>query len=365
MSPTTSSPLTESVQQTPSTSIDRIVDLESFSEYSSRKIAADAAACENAGAGGFWSVERLHDPFLPLAYASTTTSTIDLGTSITIALSRSPMTVAYSAHDLQALTGGRFILGLGPQHQSHLANRFSMPADRPLGRMREYVGALRAIWECWNEQRPLNFRGRFYTHTLMPPFVCPPPNPYGPPRIFMAAVGPKMAELAGEIADGVIAPPFATLRHLSEVLVPAVERGLRKSGRTRADFTIMCVPMTVIGDSVQDQETAAAKARLQLALHSSPADARAVFDLHGLGYLGERVTEIFISGSGDQPRRMQDLVTDEILDVFALTGRHDEVLNRAQERFAGIADRIAPVIYTASADDGAALVSALRASHLA
>ncbi|WP_406238385.1 TIGR03617 family F420-dependent LLM class oxidoreductase [Nocardia sp. NBC_01009] len=365
MSLTTSSTSAEPVRPSSKASIDRIVDLESFSEYSSEKIATDAAACESAGAGGFWSVERLHDPFLPLAYASTTTRTIDLGTSITIALSRSPMTVAYSAHDLQALTGGRFILGLGPQHQSHLANRFSMPADRPLGRMREYVGALRAIWDCWNTKRPLNFRGRFYTHTLMPPFVCPPPNPYGPPRIFMAAVGPKMAELAGEIADGVIAPPFATARHLSEVLVPAVERGLTKSGRTRDEFTIMGVPMTVMGDSVDDRETAAAKARLQLALHSSPADARAVFDLHGLGHLGERVTEIFISGTGDQPRQMQDLVTDEILDIFTLIGRHDEVLEKAQKRFAGIADRIAPVIYTAEPDDGAALTSALRASRLA
>ncbi|UFS98474.1 TIGR03617 family F420-dependent LLM class oxidoreductase [Nocardia huaxiensis] len=343
-------------------SIDRLIDPESFTEFSADTLAADAAACESAGAGGFWSVERLHDPFLPLAYAAAATTTIALGTSVTVALSRSPMTLAYAAHDLQALTKGRFILGLGPQHQSHVANRFSMPSDRPLGRMREYVGALRAIWKSWNTHRPLNFRGQFYTHTLMPPYVSPPPNPYGPPRIFLAAVGPKMAELAGEIADGVIAPPFSTVKHLTEVLLPAVERGLTRSGRTRADFTIMCLPMTIVGDSPLEQETAAASARLQLAFHSSPADARALFDLHGLAHLGDQVTEIFLSGAPDQPQRMQRLITDEILDLFTLTGRHDDILGKTRTRFAHIADRIAPVLYTAEPHHGQALTTALRAT---
>ncbi|WP_169815614.1 TIGR03617 family F420-dependent LLM class oxidoreductase [Nocardia inohanensis] len=344
--------------------IDRIIDLESFAEFSAAKIAADAAACEAAGARGFWTVERLHDPFLPLAFASTATTTIDLGTSVTVALSRSPMTVAYASHDLQALTGGRFILGLGPQHKSHVANRFSMPSDHPLGRMREFVGALRTIWKSWNTQRPLNFRGQFYTHTLMPPYVCPPPNPFGPPRIFMAAVGPKMAELAGEIADGVIAPPFSTVKFLSEILLPAVERGLARSGRTWDEFTVMCLPMTVVGASPSEQERASSSARLELALHSSPADARALFDLHGLGSLCDQVTEIFLSGAPDHAARMTALVTDEILDLFAVVGRHDEILDRAQHRFAGMANRVAPIIYTAAPDNGQALTSALRTARV-
>lgn len=244
---------------------------------------------------------------MPLIHAIAATSKIDLGTSVVVALARSAMTLAYAANDLQARARGRFTLGLGPQHASHLAHRFAMPSDRPVARMREFVAALSAIWSCWNHERPLDFRGEFYAHTLMTPYVSPPPNPFGPPRIFLAAVGPLMAELAGHVADGVIAPPFATPRHLAEVVLPAVERGLAAAGRPRGDFAVTCCPMVATGHDAHEQSRAVERARLQLAFLSSPADSRTVFDRHGLGHLGDEATDLASSTHPDKWRRMAAL----------------------------------------------------------
>src|SRR3954452_21489262 len=185
-----------------------------------------AQEAERVGYDGVWSAETSHDPFFPLLLAAEHTESIELGTGIAVAFARNPMTLANIGYDLQAFSGGRFMLGLGSQIKAHITRRFSMPWSHPAPRMRELILAMRAIWDAWNNGTKLEFRGDFYTHTLMTPFFDPGPNPFGAPKVFVAAVGERMTEAAGEVADGMIVHAFSTERYIREVTMPAVERGL-------------------------------------------------------------------------------------------------------------------------------------------
>ncbi|WP_151483794.1 TIGR03617 family F420-dependent LLM class oxidoreductase [Streptomyces albicerus] len=319
---------------------DALIDTRPFDDYPAGAAQA-AALCEEAGYGGFWSSEHYHDPFLALTHAAAATSTVDLGSCIAIALARSPMTLAYTANDLQRQSHGRLVLGLGPQHSSHIARRYSMPADRPARRMGEFVAALRAIWACWNHGTPLDFQGDFYTHTLMNPYLAPPANPFGAPRIFLAAVGPRMTELAGRIADGVIAPPFATRRYLEEVFLPAVHRGLAAADRPRSALTVMCCPHVVTGRTPDELAQTAALARAEIALHCSPLDNSVVYDLHGLTGLRDKVNELALAGDPSTWDRMGDLVDDTVLNTFAIVAKPGDVATALTRRFGDLVDRIA------------------------
>ncbi|MFP6661910.1 MAG: TIGR03617 family F420-dependent LLM class oxidoreductase, partial [Myxococcota bacterium] len=206
---------------------------------------ATAKRLEAAGVDAVYSFEGPHDPFFPLLLAAGETERVDLGTAIAIAFARNPMLCANIGNDLQQLTRGRFILGLGSQIKPHIEKRFSQPWSRPAARMREFVLAIQAIWRCWNEGEPLEFRGEFYTHTLMTPMFTPTNNPHGAPPVVLAAVGPKMTEVAGEVADGMLVHSFTTGRYLRDVTIPAIERGLAKSGRKRSDFQV-CYPVFVV-----------------------------------------------------------------------------------------------------------------------
>ena len=206
-----------------------------------------ARRLEEAGYAGAWTAETSHAPFLPHMVAAEHTERIELGTSIAVAFARNPMLLANLGHDLQRYSNGRFVLGLGTQIRPHITKRFSMEWSRPAARMREMISAIRAIWATWNDGEKLAFRGDFYTHTLMTPFFDPGPNECGPPKVFIAAVGPLMSEVAGEVCDGLICHAFSTERYLREVTIPAVERGLEKSGRTMDDFEIVGPGFVVTG----------------------------------------------------------------------------------------------------------------------
>ena len=169
----------------------------------------------------------------PLLLAAEHTERVQLTTAVVIAFARNPMTLAQSAYDLQLASRGRFNLGLGTQIKPHIEKRFSMQWSKPAARMRELVLAIRAIWARWHEGTKLDFHGDFYTHTLMTPFFDPGPNPYGVPRIFLGGVGPRMTEVAGEVADGFMVHPFSTEKFMRETTLPALERGLATSGRTQ------------------------------------------------------------------------------------------------------------------------------------
>ena len=218
-----------------------------------------ARELEALGYDGAFTFEGPHDPFLPLLLAAEHSERLQLSTAIAVAFARNPMTLAQTAFDLQSVSAGRFALGLGSQIKPHIEKRFSMPWSQPAARMRELVLAIRAIWTTWHDGTPLRFEGEFYRHTLMTPFFDPGPNPYGPPQIWLAGVGPAMTEVAGEVGDGFLVHPFSTERFIREVTIPALERGLATSGRTRAGFEISFPLMVVTGDT--DEAFAEGRAR--------------------------------------------------------------------------------------------------------
>lgn len=300
-----------------------------------------ATGCETGGYGTFWVSEQRHDPILALAAATGATTTVGLGTAIMVAFARTPMTVAGIAHDLTMLSSGRFTLGLGPQVPAHIAHRFSMPAGHSAARMREFVAALRAIWGCWNEDKPLHFRGDFYTHILMPPEFRPPPSPYGPPPVFLAAVGPRMAELAGEIADGMIIHTFTTRSYIADVLIPAMERGLARSGRPRDAFTVVNTPWTITGHTAAERSRSEATARRQIAFFGSTTAYQPVLRRHGLDSFGAALTELSLSGDPACWDQMTGLVDDTILDLFAVAAPLNDLGPALDHRFAGLIDRLA------------------------
>src|SRR4051794_8723333 len=229
-----------------------------------------ALRAERLGYDGWWALETKHDPFVGAAVAAERTERVQLGTQIAVAFARNPMTVAVQANDVQALSGGRFVLGLGSQIKPHITKRYSMEWSHPAPRMREFVLAVRAIWDTWANGTPLDFRGDFYTHTLMTPFFDPGPNPHGTPKIMMAAVGPLMTEAAGEVADGMFCHGFSTERYVREVTLPALERGAEKAGRTLDDFELSAPSMIVAADSDEELEAGVPEGGNQIGFQGPP-----------------------------------------------------------------------------------------------
>ena len=266
-----------------------------------------AREAEEAGYDGIWSAETSHDPFLPLLLAAQGTTDLQLGTGIAVAFARSPMNTAMMANDLQLASDGRFLLGLGSQIKPHITKRFSMPWSHPAARMREYILAMRAIWAAWHEGTPLDFRGDFYTHTLMTPFFDPGPNPHGPPKVFLAAVGELMTEVAGEVADGIICHGFTTERYLTEVTVPAIERGLAKAGRSASTFEISGPLFVVTGTDEREMAAAAEGTKQQIAFYGSTPSYRGVLELHGWGEVQDELNRLSkagpLEGHGRRHRR--------------------------------------------------------------
>jgi probable F420-dependent oxidoreductase len=318
-----------------------------------------AAQAERAGYDGFWVTEVTHDPFVALALAATATARIDLGTSIAVAFARNPMSTAVLADDLQALSAGRLQLGLGTQVKAHVTRRFGMPWSQPARRMREYVLALRAIWDTWYSGARLSFRGEFYSHTLMTPAFTPPSHPYGPPPVLLAAVGPAMTEVAGEVADGLVAHPFTTERYVREVTLPALRRGRSGAGRDLAGFTITGLPFVVTGRTDDELAEAARAVRSRIAFYASTPAYRAVLELHGWAELGDELHGLSRRGRWAE---MGERVPDEVLDAVAVVGRPAEAGAELAHRYGDVFSRIAvdaPYLLDPEVDDE--LAAAVRA----
>jgi probable F420-dependent oxidoreductase len=299
-------------------------------------IAQAAKTAEDLGYDGIWSAETGHDPFIPLAVAASTTERITLGTGIAVAFARNPMNLAMMANDLQGLSKGRFILGMGSQIKPHITKRYSMPWSHPAPRMRELILAIRAIWESWATDGTLAFRGEYYTHTLMTPFFNPGPNPYGNPKILLAAVGQLMTEVAGEVGDGLLAHGFTTERYLREVSIPALERGAAKAGKTRADLTVSYPGFVVTGESEADVAAATVAVKNQIAFYGSTPAYRPVLELHGWGDLQPELNTLSKRGEW---KKMGEMIDDEVLEAFAVVAPLDEVPGRLLERFGDLVDR--------------------------
>lgn len=294
---------------------------------------------EESGYDGCWTGEINHDPFLPMLLAAEHTSSIELGTSIAVAFARNPMTVAHLGWDLQTYSRGRFILGLGTQVQAHIEKRFGMPWSHPVRRMREFVAALREIWSCWQTGEKLRFEGEFYTHKLMTPMFTPEPSEHPVPKIFIAAVGESMTEMCGEVADGLLAHAFTTRRYLDEVTVPALSRGLSRSGRDRAAVQVSSPVFVVTGRDEGELATAAGAFRKQIAFYASTPAYRRVLDLHGWGDLQPDLRRLSLQGDWDA---MSALVDDEVLAAFAVVAPIDSVGPALAQRCSGVIDRVLP-----------------------
>lgn len=296
-----------------------------------------ARALEAAGYDGGLTAETSHDPVLPLLLAAEHTDRLQLGTGIAVAFARSPMTLAYTARDLQVYSRGRFLLGLGSQIKPHIEKRFSMPWSHPAARMREFVLAMRAIWACWDDGTKLVFQGEFYRHTLMTPFFTPGPNPYGPPKVFVAAVGERMTETLGEVADGMLVHPFTTERYIREVTVPALDRGAAKVGKTHEDVQLSLPVFIVTGRDEPEMVTAATAVRGQVAFYASTPAYRGVLELHGWG---EAQTELNALSKQGEWQKMADVIDDEMLRTFAVVAEPDAVPAAVLQRYDGLVDRV-------------------------
>jgi probable F420-dependent oxidoreductase len=298
---------------------------------------SDGQKAETSGYDAIWTTEINHEPFFPLLLAAERTERIELGTGIAVAFARNPMTLATAAWDLNAFSGGRLLLGLGSQIKPHIERRYSMPWGHPAPRMREFISALHAIWDCWQNGTPLDFQGEFYTHTLMTPFFNPGPSAVGAPAVLLAAVGEGMTRVAGEVADGMLVHGFTTERYLREVTLPIIAEGLAASGRGRADFQLSYPALVATGDTDVDMAAALAGTRKQIAFYGSTPAYRAILELHGWGDLQ---TELNSLSKQDRWDDMGRLIDDDVLNTFAVVGSPEEVPAELHRRFGDLVDRI-------------------------
>lgn len=322
--------------------------------------AAEAAReLEAMGYAGAMTAETGHDPFLPLLPAAQATDRIELMTGIAVAFARSPMTLAYTAHDLNAVSKGRFVLGLGSQIQPHIEKRFSMPWSSPAARMREFILAMRAIWNSWKTGERLAFRGKFYNHTLMTPFFTPTDTTYGAPRVFLAAVGPLMTEVAGEVSDGVIVHAFTTEKYLRETTLPAIERGLARAGRKRSEFEISYPMFVVTGTDERSMQQADVATRRQIAFYGSTPAYKGVLDSIGAGELQPRLNQLSKEGKWAE---MGTLIGDDTLREFAIVAEPHRIASEMRRRYGDVIDRTSAAYASLSRETRAGIVRELSAN---
>ena len=293
------------------------------------------ANLEHAGCDGFYFADLAHDALVSAAVASTGAARMAIGTSIALAFTRSPTALAYAAHDLNRACEGRFVLGLGPQVRPHIERRFGLAWGEPVKRMRETVLAMRAVWDCWQGGGALDFRGEIFSLSLMPPAFRPEPTAWGGPPVYLAAVGPKMAELAGEVADGLFVHAFATPDYVREQLLPAVERGLARSGRGREAFQIVYSAFIADATAAATPGAARAQARNSVAFYASTPDYRRVLEQHGLGDLQPRLRQMTREGAWE---RMAGEIGDDVLDLFCVGGSPGEIAAGLGTRWGGLVD---------------------------
>ncbi|MGW6460952.1 TIGR03617 family F420-dependent LLM class oxidoreductase [Streptomyces sp. NPDC055078] len=306
------------------------------------RVAASARRAEERGTDGLLAFETRYDPLIQLALAAGSTERIELATAVSVAFARTPMTLAISAYDVQRLSGGRLTIGLGSQIKPHITRRYGMPWSRPAARMREFASALRAIWHSWETGDTLDFRGDFYTHTLMTPMFDPGPVPSGPPRIWIAGVGPMMTAVAGEVADGLLCHSLTSTRYLREVTLPALNTARAKAeaaGERPAGPPpdVVCHVLVATGRTEEEYTASVAATRERLAFYASTPAYRPVLELHGWGALHEELHRLSTRGRWQE---MGGLIDDDVLSTFAITGEPAAAGRALRERFGGLCTRV-------------------------
>ncbi len=316
-----------------------------------------AMRLEQLGYDGLRVAELNHDPFLPLTQAAAATENIELVTSVAVAFSRNPMTMAQIAHDLNAFSKGRLVLGLGSQVRPHIERRFSMPWYKAARQMREFIEAMHAIFDCWYEGDRLEFVGEYYQHTLMPSTFRPENIEYDRPRINLSATGPLMTKVAAEVADGMIMHPFSSEKFIREVTLPAIEEGLARSDRTLDDFELDYAPIIASGTDEESMERAIATARDRIAFYGSTEAYRPVLEAHGWG---ELQTELNVLNKRQQQAEMASLVSNEVLHTIAIVGSPDEIVAEMKQRFGDVIGRTGLQIPGLVEDELVGLMADLR-----
>ena len=307
-----------------------------------KDVPAIAKAAEAIGFDALWTQETQHDPFLPCTLIAEHTARLNFGTAIAVSFARSPANLAYTAWDLAAQSGGRFILGLGTQVKAHIERRFGQPwPESPVKKLREQIEVIRAFWDCWQNGTKLNYRGEYYKVTLMSPFFQPSPLHPSPAGrgdggeglipIYIAGVNTGLARLAGELCEGFHAHPFNSPRYLREVILPAIEEGAKKTNRKREDASVSVTAF--IATSPEEMNFA----RAQVAFYASTPSYRPVMDLHGWGGVAETLSAHAAKGEWAE---MPMLITDEMLSEFCLVTEEAKLADDLKKRYEGIADRL-------------------------
>ena len=300
--------------------------------------AEEAKRLASLGYDGLYTLEGSADPFLPLVLAAEHAPGMDIATGIAVAFPRNPVHLATQAWDLQRFSEGRFLLGIGSQVKAHIEKRFGIAFDPPAARMREYIQALKAIFSCWQDGLPLAYAGRFYRHTLMTPMFNPGPNPFGVPPVLLGALGPRMTEVAGEVADGLIVHPFNNTTFLREQALPAVARGLAHSGRARNTFTLQINAMVITGEN--DKQRAAARAAVRGLLGFYASTPAYLPPMAAVGYeaLQPELNRLSKEGAWEV---LGERIDDEFLEAFTTNAHPGDIASALLARYGDIADRLA------------------------
>jgi probable F420-dependent oxidoreductase len=325
-----------------------------------RAVADDASRAEALGYDGIITEETKDDPYIVMALAAQATGRVSLATAVAVAFPRSPTVTATTAWTLQRLSGGRFTLGLGSQVKGHIERRFGMSWSAAGPWLREYVEALRAIWDCWQNGAKLDFRGEHYKLNLMVPLFTPAPIEHPHIPVELAAVNPDMCQVAGEVADGIRAHPIATPRYIAETMLPAVQRGAAKAGRDLSGFTMCVMPLVAIAPDRVGLDARIAEIRARVAFYASTPAYLVAFESEGYGEVARNLQQLSRAQRWDE---MAALVDDGMLDTYAVTGTHDEIAAKLRARYKDVATAIEFAIPLADKADEARLreiMTALR-----
>lgn len=317
-----------------------------------REFAAGARLAEEVGLDAVLVEETKDDPFQLLALGASTTSRIQLGTSVAIAFPRSPTVTAMSAWSLQKLSGGRFLLGLGTQVRAHVQRRYGLRWSPPAPWMRDYVGAVRAVWKCWQDGTPLDYHSEHYAIDLMVPLFNPGPIEHPDIPIHVSGIGPHMCAMAGEVADGLRLHPVCTPRYIDEAVLPAVEHGATRGGRDRDEVEICMKPLVGTAPDGSSLDRVAATVRERVAFYLSTPSYRRTFELHGWGDTAVRASQL---SRQQRWNELAALVDDEMLHTVAAIGTFDEIAGVLKDRYSGRVDRIEFSIPVNTPDEAARL----------
>jgi probable F420-dependent oxidoreductase len=315
---------------------------------------------DQAGFDGIWTFETAHEPFLPLVLAAEHSTRLSVGTSIAVAFARSPTILAHISWDLARFSKGRFILGLGTQVKGHNERRFGVRWDKPVEKMREVILAVRAIWECWQNQSRLNFQGEYFKLTLMTPFFSPPPHEFHRIPIFIAGVNRSMCRLGGELCEGFHVHPLHTARYLREIVLPNVEQGLAKAGRQRQAIELSSSVFVIPTDDSKAAAKFESEVRQQISFYASTPPYRPVFELEGWGDVADRLKSLAARGRWNE---MPSLITDDMVDRFALRGSWSELPARISKKYTGLLDRVSyyfPIVSGENEDGWRASVAGFK-----